>query len=476
MLSKIIRTGSMYACLLILFTGVAASGQEPAPETSPWCDPALIDPYTDDVGDFLNVDLMAMTSAAQIASEAGDYQAAAKYYLAIIRCDVHDVIAMYDLACCYARLDQPEHCATFLRSSVARGFENLDRIQQEPAFDTVRNTPAFQEVMEEIAAEIEGRRATKRFYYATARYDDNDPESIYEMACCYALRDDARMAAEYLLHAYHAGYIDMDRIHGNPEFDTVRDSREFQAAIKTIADLQVPDEAEEEEVLVPGVPPETVYCDAEVALPCLVQFPRDYNPAEEYPLVIGLHGYGGNVERFASLWFAMEDPQFIYAVPEAPYLVPQQQYLGYSWWVWDYENKPLWDRTVGYAREFTRTLTDQLRSEYKVGDVYLLGFSQGTALTYSVGISDFPKYTGLIAVGGWLDEKWFADGAVDAANEMRVMVAHAEDDQSMQFSAGESARDYLSDAGYNVEFVPYLGGHTLTEELLLRIETWVESE
>lgn len=220
--------------------------------------------------------------------------------------------------------------------------------------------------------------------------------------------------------------------------------------------------------------PELNYYAATALFLCPVHLPAGYNPQRSYPLVIGLHGYASSPERYHSIYYAFEDPQFIYAAPQAPYPLPMGNALGYSWFTGD-ENEEVVNESVRLAQQYVIDLIAQLKSQYNISDVYLLGFSQGGALAYITGFKHHELFDGLICFACWLDPQWFEDGEIDMAAGLPLLIAHAEDDPAVEFWKGEEARDQLEARGFAVEFLPFTGGHTLTAEALKQVEIWIET-
>ncbi len=61
------------------------------------------------------------------------------------------------------------------------------------------------------------------------------------------------------------------------------------------------------------------YFDSSALFECKVKLPIIYDPERAYPLVIGLHGGGNSLDEFIDIWKYFENPEFIFAVPQAPY-------------------------------------------------------------------------------------------------------------------------------------------------------------
>jgi len=142
----------MRVCLLLAALAAAAA---PCYEA---VDASRIDPYSPHEGDFLTVDLPRLERQAREAYLAGDFEEAARYYLAALRYDVSDAGNIYNLACCYGLLGEAELTARYLALAVEAGFSNLGHIEWDPDLDPVREDPAFTAAMDTLSARILTRR------------------------------------------------------------------------------------------------------------------------------------------------------------------------------------------------------------------------------------------------------------------------------------------------------------------------------
>ncbi|MBN2080771.1 dienelactone hydrolase family protein [bacterium] len=219
-------------------------------------------------------------------------------------------------------------------------------------------------------------------------------------------------------------------------------------------------------------PPEITYFEATASFLCPVHLPRDYDPERAYPLIVGLHGYASSPQRFHSLYYAFAHPDFIYAAPQAPYALPMGTELGYGW-LPDIQSDDLYEHFSQVTQEYVLTLIDQLKARYNVSEVYLLGFSQGCALSYLVGINNPELVSGLICYGGWLETGWFTDEQFAAARDIPVFIGYGRDDQIMGYDKAAAAMDELTRRGFTVELYGYDEGHSITADALQAAQRWM---
>lgn len=304
-----------------------------------------------------------------------------------------------------------------------------------------------------------------RFYLAYLRYNIQDSNNIYNLACCYGLLGETQLAADYLLRAFRAGYDDLDWVMRDQDFDDVRDDPVFEVLLDSLSAIR-----EEQEAALGNIS----CVESTVFLNCFVQLPEGYDEETACPLLVGLHGYGNSPDRFIQLWERFDNPDFIYAAPQAPYPFSTGNDLGYSWKKRDLEDEELFGRANMATLEYVISTVEMLKSQFNVSDVYLLGFSQGCAATYITGIKYYDMFNGLICFGGWLDTTIVSTDEILAAVDLPFFIAHGKNDGVVTPEAGTLSRDHLQALGCDVTFVDFDGGHEVPEEVLQQVQVWMK--
>jgi phospholipase/carboxylesterase len=215
--------------------------------------------------------------------------------------------------------------------------------------------------------------------------------------------------------------------------------------------------------------------DAMVVQPCIVTLPADYSPNKAYPLVIGLHGYGSSAGRFSSNWFAFDNPQFIYACPNAPYPVPgfADQY---GWFLLNTGIPEAEEHSRRYAVDYAAAVIAALKAKYNVSQVFVLGFSQGGMLAYQLGVENAGQIAGIACLAAPLEGSWISGKTLMGAAGLPVLVAGGKDDQDVPLKEVQKARDALSAHSLQVEYFEYEGGHTFDAGVLKRVQEWIDGK
>ncbi len=124
-------------------------------------------------------------------------------------------------------------------------------------------------------------------------------------------------------------------------------------------------------------------------------------PSDKVPSVIMLHGYGSNEEDLFS--FAAELPEELFIISlQAPY--PLEPF-GHAWYAINFEapyGKWSDDEQAIASREKIVRFLDEACQAYQLDkeNITLLGFSQGTVLSYAVALSYPEKIKQVIALSG----------------------------------------------------------------------------
>ena len=132
---------------------------------------------------------------------------------------------------------------------------------------------------------------------------------------------------------------------------------------------------------------------------------RESTLTENAPLLIMLHGYGSDENDLFS--FANELPEELFIISvKAPY--PLQPY-GNAWYAINFDAvKGKWNdnEQAKASLELIANFIDEALAEYPVNknNVSLLGFSQGSILSYAVALTYPEKVKNIVALSGYLNK------------------------------------------------------------------------
>jgi len=119
---------------------------------------------------------------------------------------------------------------------------------------------------------------------------------------------------------------------------------------------------------------------------------------------------------------------------------------------------------------------DTLLEEHGIdhGRVVLGGFSQGTAMSYAVGLGDRrPAPAGIIGLSGFIPTVEGFDIDLSGRSGLPVAIGHGSGDPVIGVEWGREARDRLTEAGAEVTYEEHPGGHGIDPRFLSRLPAWV---
>ena len=198
---------------------------------------------------------------------------------------------------------------------------------------------------------------------------------------------------------------------------------------------------------------------------------------EKNPLLLLLHGYGSNEEDLFS--FATELPDEYYVVSaRAPY---DLQPYGHAWYAITFDaeqNKFSDDNQAIESRDLIANFIDQLISELPIDseNVTLIGFSQGTILSYAVALSYPEKIKRVVALSGYLNEGILASGYENKDfSNLKMYISHGTQDQVIPVDWARKAPEALKNLGIELTFKEYPIGHGVSPQNFHDLKNWLEN-
>lgn len=198
---------------------------------------------------------------------------------------------------------------------------------------------------------------------------------------------------------------------------------------------------------------------------------------EKNPLLLLLHGYGSNEEDLFS--FASELPEEYYVVSaRAPY---DLQPYGHAWYAITFDadqNKFSDDDQAIESRDLIARFINELVAELSIDseNITLIGFSQGTILSYAVALSYPEKIRRVVALSGYLNEGILASGyeTKDFKN-LKMFISHGTQDQVIPVDWAKKAPEALKSLGIEVEYKEYPIGHGVSPQNFHDLKNWLQN-
>ncbi|WP_027075578.1 alpha/beta hydrolase [Maribacter antarcticus] len=193
------------------------------------------------------------------------------------------------------------------------------------------------------------------------------------------------------------------------------------------------------------------------------------------PVLFMLHGYGSNEDDLFS--FAAELPEELCIISvRAPY--PLEPY-GYAWYAINFDaEKGKWsdDTEATASRDKITHFIEEACANYHldIDSVSLLGFSQGTILSYAVALSYPDKIKNVIALSGYINESILVAG-YETGNyaNLNIYASHGKVDQVIPLEWAQRAPELLKKLKINHVFEEFPVGHGVAPQNFYSLKKWL---
>ena len=197
---------------------------------------------------------------------------------------------------------------------------------------------------------------------------------------------------------------------------------------------------------------------------------------ENAPLLIMLHGYGSDENDLFS--FASELPSALFIISvKAPYTM---QPFGNAWYTINFEaEKGKWNDNVQAAtsRDLISKFIDEVCNSYPVdaNNVTLLGFSQGTILSYAVALTYPEKVKNIIALSGYINKDILPDNlhSKDYSN-LDFYCSHGSDDQVIPVDWARQTPAFLKSLNIKHQYSEFPVGHGVAPQNFYELREWLK--
>jgi len=203
---------------------------------------------------------------------------------------------------------------------------------------------------------------------------------------------------------------------------------------------------------------------------------RDSNNSDELsPLVIMLHGYGSNEDDLFS--FANYIPENYKIISlRAPYSLP---YGGYSWYDINFDETMNIKIDVEQAKSSISKIKDfvknQLPQKYSFDKekICLIGFSQGTAVSYALSLNNPDLFKNVVALSGMISMKLIDQNDKDYSN-LNYFCSHGLQDQVIPINYSRESIEWLKSKNISHVYKEYEMAHNVSQENFFDFLEWMK--
>ena len=189
-----------------------------------------------------------------------------------------------------------------------------------------------------------------------------------------------------------------------------------------------------------------------------------------HPTLILLHGRGANEEDLLSL-VPYLSPHLLCIAARAPFSF---SYGGYTWYDLQEIGSPNADQFME-SHNRLRQFVDDVQKHYPVDPqrTYLLGFSMGTVMAYSLALTKPERVKGIIAHSGYIPENTSLQFQWKDLSKTFFFVAHGIYDPVIPIEFGRKANGLLARSTAQLVYREYPIQHQISEESLRDLAEWL---
>jgi len=210
-----------------------------------------------------------------------------------------------------------------------------------------------------------------------------------------------------------------------------------------------------------------------------LQLVHNYRPSTitsgKSPAIIMLHGFGSDENDLFS--FAGELPAK-YAIFSLKAPIKMQPY-GNAWYNIYFDNsqgKFSDDIQAIESRELVSQCIDEIIEKYPVdaNDITLLGFSQGTILSFAVALSYPKKVKNVIGLSGYINPDILKNGyATNDFSGLNIYTSHGTQDQVIPIQWARKTKPFLENLGIDCTYSEFPIGHGVSPQNLQDLKSWL---
>lgn len=197
---------------------------------------------------------------------------------------------------------------------------------------------------------------------------------------------------------------------------------------------------------------------------------------ENPPLLILLHGYGSNEHDLFS--FADELPDELLVISaKAPLTLMPGSYAWYTINLDNIEGKFSDIAEAIKARDLIANFIDEIKEKYQVNSnkTFLLGFSQGTILSYAVALNYPEKVQHVLALSGYINKELLPETfETEKYKNLDFFISHGTVDQVLPLEWAQNASPFLNNLNIKNSYKEYPVGHGVAPQNFYDLKKWIE--
>ncbi len=194
------------------------------------------------------------------------------------------------------------------------------------------------------------------------------------------------------------------------------------------------------------------------------------------PAIIMLHGFGSDENDLFS--FASELPES-HAIISLKAPIKMQPY-GNAWYNIYFDNsqgKFSDDEQAIASRELVARCIDEIIMAYNIDkeNITLLGFSQGTILSFAVALSYPEKVRNVIGLSGYINPDILTEGyAENDFSKLKIYTSHGSVDQVIPIQWARKTKPFLENLNIECSYSEFPVGHGVSPQNIQEVKDWLK--
>jgi phospholipase/carboxylesterase len=196
------------------------------------------------------------------------------------------------------------------------------------------------------------------------------------------------------------------------------------------------------------------------------------------PLILMLHGYGSDENDLFS--FASELPEkYMIISLKAPHRL---QPMGNAWYAINFDaaqGKFSDIEQAVHSRDLVEKFIKEAIEAYPVdaSNITMLGFSQGTILSFALGLSCPNLIKNIIGLSGYIDPNMLKAGYdANDFSHLNIYNSHGSADQVIPVEWARQNTVFLKKLGIDITYEEYPVGHGINPQNFQSFKTWLDKQ
>lgn len=177
-----------------------------------------------------------------------------------------------------------------------------------------------------------------------------------------------------------------------------------------------------------------------------------------------LHGRGADEHDLFGLKEYFDPRLTIYSL-RAPY---EFGWGGYAWFDL-YEDGTVDEESFLHSRKEILGFINILQSQ----KLFLLGFSMGAIMSYSIALANPGLCKGILCLSGFAPRQIDHEYKLNELQNLHIFISHGINDPVIPISSARKTKELLDSSNAHITYNEYQMAHQISEECLMDIKAWI---